>query len=402
MLPMASMLTTLIAITFAHSYTFNPRRLEHFLYGPWSVILNKLISKHSSVLIPAPQYPIYVSSQSLPTSNDPDKTIPDSTAVGVYVDHAVILPHLSLLPQLKDSKSTGSTTLSAFLESISEPVVYDSHEWWPKVTIDTVEVPIMVELKRPPTRSPKTIGQFYRQLETLMRLATKQAMEQASCLFSCFTYRNQQQVILIAGAGNWWSCRLVTRKSKDLRRKAFNIDRYKPTDYRVGELDGDDGDDVDPEDELPEFAPPSLVKHSTKTLLARERAVRDKKREKQTQERAYRAQRRTKEAESRDQVSANLKKIFAQLDALDEKAEYPYTDESLCEYSRLRIKKDQEGEKAGKEFRFYYETEFNMAGFRSANMWSGLMRIGSDVSNKYMQYIEEELDRVVVKAMRSN
>ncbi|KAF9260814.1 hypothetical protein L218DRAFT_560965 [Marasmius fiardii PR-910] len=279
MSPMASMLTTLIAITFAHSYTFNPRRLEHFLYGPWSVILNKLISKHSSILIPVPQYPIYVSSQSLPASNDPDKTIPDSTAVRVYVDHAVILPRLGLLSQPKDLKNTVSTTLSVFLESISEPVVYDSHEWWPKVIIDAVEVPIMVEVKCPPTHSPKKISQFYTQLETLMRLAMKQAMEQALCLFSCFTYSNQQQVILIAGAGNWWSCHLITRKLNDLCCQAFDIDLYTPTDYRVGELDGDDRDDVDPEEG---FAPPSQVKHLTKTLLAQEKAICDKKREKQT------------------------------------------------------------------------------------------------------------------------
>ncbi|KAF9260765.1 hypothetical protein L218DRAFT_1079025 [Marasmius fiardii PR-910] len=232
------MLTTLTVTTFEHSYGFNPHWLEHFLYVPWSVILNKLISKHSSVLIPAPQYPIYVSSQSPPTSNDPDETIPDSTAAGMYVDHVVILPHLGLLPQLKDSKSTVPTTLAEFLQSISEPVVYDSHEWWPKVTINTVEVPIMAEIK--------------------------------------------PDLLLIAGTGNWWCCRLITRESYDLPLRAFDMNLYELLKYEVGELEGDDSDrdDVKAEDKLPEFAPPSEIRGLIETrwdTLAQEKAIRGKK-----------------------------------------------------------------------------------------------------------------------------
>jgi hypothetical protein len=124
---------------------FNPRRLEAIGYSLSVLFFQVLIAGYEDIFFICPQFPIYVSPQD--TNLDPDNTMPDSRARGVYVDTALLLARCTRV-----RLDTGSIT-DAFRKAYQ-----DRHfDLFTKLDITSLEVPILEERKRGPTRHPKDL-----------------------------------------------------------------------------------------------------------------------------------------------------------------------------------------------------------------------------------------------------
>ena len=78
-----------LSLAVLSSMMFNPRRLEALGYSLSVLFFQVIIAGYEDIFFICPQFPIYVSPQD--TNLDPDNTMPDSQARGVYVDTALLL-----------------------------------------------------------------------------------------------------------------------------------------------------------------------------------------------------------------------------------------------------------------------------------------------------------------------
>lgn len=94
------------------------------------------------------------------------------------------------------------------------------------------EAPLLAELKPGPARHPTTLRTFYSNLSGLLRAASLQVHQQAICLFCSWRFGTQDNVILLAGPGDYYRLRWVNRKwaVDDLGGKQYlpgNLKKYK-------------------------------------------------------------------------------------------------------------------------------------------------------------------------------
>src|SRR5258708_15242632 len=144
-------ITIVISLAVITSMMFNPRRLEAIGYSLSILFLQALIAGHEDVFFICPQFPIYIS----PLDNlDPDNTMPDSRARGVYVDTALLLARCT---RVRDA--TGSIG-DAFRKAYEDRHV----DFFSKLDITSLEVPVLEERKRGPTRHPKGIEEYFQSI----------------------------------------------------------------------------------------------------------------------------------------------------------------------------------------------------------------------------------------------
>ncbi len=128
------------------------------------------------IFIQCAQYNIYVSQlQSRTSPSGPDDsfvTTPDSEARGVYIDLALILPVISLI---KDDSTSDSDTLQEFFETLTPSHLPHPSTVWMN---ESTRVPLVLELKPPPTRHPKDILTFLKQVTKLLGNAIEQTLDQ--------------------------------------------------------------------------------------------------------------------------------------------------------------------------------------------------------------------------------
>ena len=88
--PLVYFMVTMVSLAVIHSMIYNSRRLETIGYALSVAFLQQLINGDEDIFLICSQFPIYVS----PKDKDPnpDTTMPDAEARGVYVDHALLLP----------------------------------------------------------------------------------------------------------------------------------------------------------------------------------------------------------------------------------------------------------------------------------------------------------------------
>lgn len=213
------------ASALAYSPVFNPRRTEDTTYGIWTTVFIaftertrlSFVGKRQPPLLIIPQYNLYVSPKSNAVVDaSPDDSIhTQSDAVGkkqgLYTDIAVLRQKVSMRTLPIDTPR--STTFLEYMRGFAHDLFFPPENVW--VTLDT-QVSILIELKPPPTRSPKSISRFYTSLDRILSRAEGQAEIQGHCVMCTKRFSRQESVILIVGAGDWWRCRLWNRKnSKD-------------------------------------------------------------------------------------------------------------------------------------------------------------------------------------------
>ncbi|KAJ3995880.1 hypothetical protein F5050DRAFT_1674000, partial [Lentinula boryana] len=197
----------LFSLAFILSFRFNRRRTEDSTHPLWSLILYKLCGTNIGLLLPTPQFRLYIS----PQSSDPNETL-SSAVVEVIPDFCILL--YSAQPVKP------KTFLAQILQQITTSYLPSPHT----VRISSLYIPLLVELKRPISRNCIDLKEVMSRLTSAMLNAREQVMSQALCLFSIPNYHCQEQVIVIAAVGEWWSFRLVSRSA--FNGKIFDGNRY--------------------------------------------------------------------------------------------------------------------------------------------------------------------------------
>ncbi|KAJ7743534.1 hypothetical protein B0H14DRAFT_2637447 [Mycena olivaceomarginata] len=204
-----------IGLAVCHSTTIDPRHLEHYNYTYWTGDIAALIvgGKLRCCLI-APQFPIYVSPREAlhpDTSFGSGNTLPNSEARGVYVDITIVMP----IVQPRHVEELGASgaelegkSLGNFLDDFlsKNPTLSPRCLW-----VSGFVVPLIAELKPGPTQHADKIEGFYASQSGRLRAGMQQADLQAICLFSSWMFAIQNEVILIAGAGESFRVRRSTR-----------------------------------------------------------------------------------------------------------------------------------------------------------------------------------------------
>ena len=149
---------------------FKPRRLEAVRYSS-SILFQLLIAGYEDSFFICPQFPIYISplDEENPT---PDDTIPDSRAKGVFVDTAL------LIARCKRSRTNPfATTFSTAYR--------DCHlNLFSAIDIASLEVPVLEERKKAPTRHPKDLEEYVASIINSLSGAEMHVVTQARILFS--------------------------------------------------------------------------------------------------------------------------------------------------------------------------------------------------------------------------
>ncbi|KAJ7773692.1 hypothetical protein DFH07DRAFT_767633 [Mycena maculata] len=324
-----------LALTVSHSTTINPRHLEHYIYPYWTGDIGALIVPEDfQYSLIAPQFPVYVSPKVRPGPDESGTTEADGEAEGVYVDIAVVMPILESRP-VEDLGEIGK-------QLVGKSLAYFFHTFRPHETglsprclwVSGYEAALLGELKRAPTRHARNLKSFLNNLKDLLRDAVIQAETQALCLFSSWRFGTQDVVILLAGAGEYYQIRRVTREwsQKELNGKPYTSEllmelkaaaRFRLEDMEEDEMDSEE-DELEEDDDLEEddagadsegqeekmYDLPSNAKERQDRIRAQYRRDLDKHAEKRA-ERAERDQERDQRAERRTQ---RVETLTAQLD----------------------------------------------------------------------------------------
>ncbi|KAJ7197653.1 hypothetical protein GGX14DRAFT_374853 [Mycena pura] len=236
-----------------HSTTVDPRHLEHLTYTHWTGDIAALIIdgglKFSLI---APQFPIYISPKepSLGPDSSSGVTETDGEARGVYVDIAIVTPILKTR-YLEEIRSIANIVEGSSVQEFFDRVLPKHPGLSPRcLWVSGFEAPLLAELKHGPTRHPQTPLQFYTNLLNLITAAMQQVHRQAICLFCSWRFGTQDNVILLAGAGDYYSLRWVNRKwaVNELKGKEYlpnNLKMFKNPYWIDKELDKADNHDAD-------------------------------------------------------------------------------------------------------------------------------------------------------------
>ena len=353
------------------SMIFNPRRLEAIGYSLSVLFLQGLIAGHEDVFFVCPQFPIYVSPQD--TNLDPDTTMPDPRARGVYVDTALLLPRCTHI-----NGSIGD----AFLKAYQDRQI----DLFSKLEITSLEVPILAERKRGPTRHPKDLEEYFQSIFLALKDAQKQVSTQAKVLFSSVRFLDQDLVILLATAGEYYRLAVLQRDHDVL------LD--KPSSFHINQLiEAQDTPDLG--DDVEDFSEP-LVESSA---IKKERHQLEEKRKEQERERQNRA--RTARAEARAARETALSDPKLKLKArARQRSQFvldagppPYPDGMVEKFHKLSDKRDYQ------RYSTFFEPEplpnesvETLAQLRDPEhsdhiVFTGVIRVGSSISDKFVGMI---------------
>ena len=114
---------------------------------------------------------------------------------GILVDLSLLLPRAVYFKNV----STTWENLGFLLHSLFHISITHC-----EVQIESLDISLLLELKRPPPRHLGSVLSLFIKARTLLRNAQPQAKQQAHCLFSSPKYAKQNPVMLIAAAGEWW------------------------------------------------------------------------------------------------------------------------------------------------------------------------------------------------------
>nr|GAT46525.1 predicted protein [Mycena chlorophos] len=202
------------------SFPFDPRHMEVYTYGFWTMVLFGLAASRQTNLIRLiqPQWPIHISPRDAAILTNPGisaRTQPDGSARGVFVDLAVSIVVTKPRVELK-KRSAGDCPPKSFAARTLEWLFTNQLPKFPSLEPSFLKVwgllaPLLLELKRGPPRHARNLFIFYKYLCRLLELAKRQAEKQALTLYGSGRYRYQTRLFAIAGAGDYFYMAEITR-----------------------------------------------------------------------------------------------------------------------------------------------------------------------------------------------
>jgi hypothetical protein len=351
---------------------YNPRRLEALGYSLSVLLFQGLIAGHEDVFLICPQFPIHLSPED--TNLDPDCTMPDSRARGVYVDTALLLARCTRV-----RTATGSIA-HAFRQAYQDR----DFDLSSKLDITSLEVPILEERKRGPTRHPRDLEDLYESIRFALGAAQKQVSTQAEILFSSPRFLDQNLVILLATAGEYYRIAVLKRDHTGLLKAPSLFDVEALIRAHTNPDLGDDTEDLS---EL--LLDGSTIQEERHRL---EQSLREQEIARQIRERDARADARAARKETLSRLVANeFRKSLLVLDA----GPPPYPDGMLERYYKLDVNSDGGPQRYPTFFEpepIPGETILSLAQFKNPELqgiaFTGAIRLGSSVSNKFVEMIK--------------
>lgn len=253
-----------------------------------------------------------------------------------------------------------------------------------KLYITSLEVLILEERKRAPTRHPKDLEEHVQSIDSTLSTAQGQVLTQARILFSSPRFSDQDLVILLATTGEYYRIAVLQRDHPALRGlpSVFVIDNLIQTRRQES---SDLGDDV------MDFCRP-LVECSTVKKEKLEKTRREQEKVQQDRERDARAAARA----AREMALSKLKALERRrsqfvLDA----GPPPYPDGMIERYYQLTDDPNHESQR----YPAFFEPEplpgesissFAQLRDRKKNrqvVFTGVIRVGSSVSDKFVGMI---------------
>ncbi|RDB20692.1 hypothetical protein Hypma_012305 [Hypsizygus marmoreus] len=223
----------IIAISHAHSLRFNRRRLEGHLYGPWDIVLNYLVTDMRPNTFVVAQYCLDGKIASLA-----DSVITLAGKGKGNKQHTPDFTIIMTIPVQRNDDLLLSLEINADLTD------------WEEVYVLFSRTPTLVELKRPPTRRPKSFEVFISGVQKFLQRAQDQLMLQASKVFE--SQPDCKEVVLIASSGVWWQWKICTHmgiKEKAIRQPPTHLDQPEESPETSEDESSEDEDDEDPDDE---------------------------------------------------------------------------------------------------------------------------------------------------------
>jgi hypothetical protein len=207
----------MLALAYAYSRRWNPRRLEYHFYGIWNRVFSHLTDDQETLII-IPQSLIYYVDSPRNIADISIGTFAEPDANDIVPDFAVAHVHYSWRQRVHTPDDLASLVL------------------WDAMIVQYVGIPILVEVKRPPSRNLKGVD-FQAALSSYLNDAIADLERQASHLFADHTRASQKSVILIGCSGEWWRWRVATRDDFQEYEKLGVLDEE--------EDEYDDGEDED-------------------------------------------------------------------------------------------------------------------------------------------------------------
>ncbi|KAJ3873297.1 hypothetical protein F5051DRAFT_477552 [Lentinula edodes] len=360
------------ALSFILSVKFNRRRTEDSTHPVWSLILIQLCGSNLGRLQPVPQYRLYFSAIDF-NNFDPNQTIPGGD-VEVIPDFCILL-HRAVLVQKGPLRPLLAEIQSTYLP-------------FRAIRITSTFIPLLVELKRPVSRHCRNIDDFMSGLGTMMKSAQSQAEGQAHCLFSIPNYHRQMHVVLIAAVGEWWSFRFVPRSK--FGGRTFDGKKYVSNANAC--LEGEQRDNPVEEDAA-RLMDPNLI-HEMQNFIAHAGETPAQIKHRHNAERDARQRRRAERNTVRQHNEDRLQEFIDKIQEIENEPGI-YADPAINEYSQRRSACDAEW-KVQWKFRSQF-MESAKLGYQVALKdhadWSGVMRLGSNTSEHYLDQIRNYLNQ---------
>ena len=184
----------IVAISFAYSGQWNSRRLENHFHSFWNFVFLDLVDDLAPDFIVIPQFQLDVLDE--PVAADTSiSTFAEANAKELTPDFSIAV--FNLVRRHIDA------TLPI------PPLFPAEFNLWRNVRVNMMKIPLIGELKRPPSRRAKSRGAYLQDLLTCMWSAQDDLRKQAEHAF--LMQPSMDEIILVACCGEWWSWMISLR-----------------------------------------------------------------------------------------------------------------------------------------------------------------------------------------------
>jgi hypothetical protein len=186
----------IVGVSFAYSGKWNLRNLENHFHAFWNRVLTDLVNDLEPDTIVIPQF-------QFGTLNDVPLALDESIAMTPQAEAKEIMPDFSIAIFHLVRRHT-SPTLS--IPPALFPATFDS---WRDIQVRQMKIPLIAELKRPPTRHAECKEDFTEALIVQMQLAHADLLKQVEHAF--LMQPVAKKIVLLACCREWWSWMIATR-----------------------------------------------------------------------------------------------------------------------------------------------------------------------------------------------
>ena len=300
--------------------------------------------------------------------------MPESKAKGVYVDTALLLARCTRV---------WSTTAGSIADAFARAHRDRNFDLYNKLDTTSLEVPILEERKKAPTRHPKDLEDHVSSILDALNKAQDQVLTQARILFSSRRFADQDLVILLATAGQYYRLAVAQRD-----HKAF---RHIPNEYEIQELlNAQERDTSDLGEDTADFYSELVI---SSTIKAERQQIEETRKDEKEKQQLAANKARDAARMAREAALNSLKHRIRQRSKLVLKARMPpYTDGIIEEFYRL----SDVSKTAFRRYPKFFEPEplptetiDSFAQVKSPKddrqvVFSSTIRVGSPVSDKFV------------------